>query len=206
MTHICHAENVYAMRVFIVLLVLIFGLQSLSKAEDISEFQIEGISIGDSLLNYFTEEEIKERIQRDFPGSDKYKRFWLKKNELSSFSFKTYDAIQTVFKKNDKNFKVAGIAGELLITDINDCYKKQKIITEEISRIFPDAEVFTETVKARADKSGKSIKKIVEYRMSYGEAQVTCSDWSYEMNIDDDLSVILWTINFGKFLSNEAYD
>ena len=194
------------MRVFLSVLILIFSLQSWSKAGDISEFEIEGISIGDSLLNYFTEKEIKERIQSDFPGSDKYKRFWLKKNELSSFTLKTYDAIQTVFKKNDKYFKVAGIAGELVITDINDCYKKQKIITDEISKIFPDAEVLKETIKARADKSGKSIKNIIEYRMTYGEAQVTCSDWSDEMNINDDLSVILWTIDFGKFLSYEAYD
>ena len=30
-------------------------------ADDISDFQIEGMSIGDSLLNYFTENEIKEK-------------------------------------------------------------------------------------------------------------------------------------------------
>ena len=41
------------MRVFIAVLVLIFSLQSWTKAEDISELEIEGISIGDSLLDYF---------------------------------------------------------------------------------------------------------------------------------------------------------
>ena len=116
------------MRVFIAVLVLIFTFQSWTKADDISEFEVEGMSIGDSLLDYFTEKEIKERIQRDFPGSDKYKRFWLKKNEISSFEIKTYDSIQVVFKKKDKYFKVAGIAGELHITDINNCYKKQNEI------------------------------------------------------------------------------
>ena len=33
-------------------------------AEDISDFQIEGISIGDSLLDYFSEEEIKKGIRK----------------------------------------------------------------------------------------------------------------------------------------------
>ena len=47
------------MRVFITVLVLIFSFQSWTKANDISDFQIEGISIGDSLLDYMTEAEIK---------------------------------------------------------------------------------------------------------------------------------------------------
>ena len=33
-------------------------------ANDISEFEIEGISIGDSLLNYMTEDEILEEIEK----------------------------------------------------------------------------------------------------------------------------------------------
>ena len=46
------------MRVFLAVLVLIFSLQSWTKADDISDFEIEGISIGDSLLDYYNEEEI----------------------------------------------------------------------------------------------------------------------------------------------------
>ena len=41
------------MRVFIAVLVLIFSLQSWTKADDISDFEIEGMSIGDSALDYF---------------------------------------------------------------------------------------------------------------------------------------------------------
>ena len=40
------------MRVFITVLVLIFSLQSWTKADDISDFEIEGMSIGDSLLDF----------------------------------------------------------------------------------------------------------------------------------------------------------
>ena len=52
LTHIGHSEKVLIMRVFIVLLVIFFSLQSWTKADDITDFQIEGMSIGDSLLNY----------------------------------------------------------------------------------------------------------------------------------------------------------
>ena len=51
------------MRVFIAVLVLIFSLQSLTKADDISEFEIEGMSIGKSILDYYSEKEIKKNIR-----------------------------------------------------------------------------------------------------------------------------------------------
>ena len=47
------------MKVFIAVLVLIFSLQSWTKADDIRDLQIEGVSIGDSALNYFSEDIIK---------------------------------------------------------------------------------------------------------------------------------------------------
>ena len=51
------------MRVFLSVLILIFNLQSLTKADDISDFEIEGMSIGDSLLDFFSEEEINNNIK-----------------------------------------------------------------------------------------------------------------------------------------------
>ena len=40
------------MKVFISLLILMFSLQSLTKADDIRDFEIEGMSVGDSALNF----------------------------------------------------------------------------------------------------------------------------------------------------------
>ena len=42
------------------LFLILFSFQAPSWADDIRDFQIEGISIGDSLLDYFSEHEIKE--------------------------------------------------------------------------------------------------------------------------------------------------
>ena len=41
------------------ILILTLSFQTLSKADDIRDFQIEGISIGDNLLDYFSVDEIK---------------------------------------------------------------------------------------------------------------------------------------------------
>jgi hypothetical protein len=50
------------MRVFLAILFFIFSFQSLTKADDINEFEIEGISIGDSLLQHFDEKKIKSKM------------------------------------------------------------------------------------------------------------------------------------------------
>ena len=60
LTHIGHSEKLFVMKIFITVLVLIFSLQSGIKADDIRDFQIEGISVGDSLLNYFNDAVIIE--------------------------------------------------------------------------------------------------------------------------------------------------
>ena len=46
------------MKKFLAILILIFTLQTPSQADDIRDFQIEGMSIGDSLLDYFSENQI----------------------------------------------------------------------------------------------------------------------------------------------------
>ena len=43
----------------ILILILMFSFQSLTKADDIRDFQIEGMSIGDSALDFFTKKKLK---------------------------------------------------------------------------------------------------------------------------------------------------
>ena len=51
-----------AMRALIIFLVLVFNLQSWTKADDIKDFEIEGMTVGESLLNYFDESLIEKEI------------------------------------------------------------------------------------------------------------------------------------------------
>jgi len=62
-------------------------------ADDISDFQIEGMSIGDSLLDFFSEEEIKQNIEPRYFQYKKDKKFTtVEFVELNSF--KLYNAVQ----------------------------------------------------------------------------------------------------------------
>ena len=53
------------MKVFLSVLILIFSVQSFAKADEAGEFEIEGMSIGESLLDYFSADEIKTKISSD---------------------------------------------------------------------------------------------------------------------------------------------
>ena len=55
----------------IFIIIFIYFLNSLANADDIKDFQIEGMSIGDSLLIKYSVEEINENIDPNvYAGKD----------------------------------------------------------------------------------------------------------------------------------------
>ena len=50
------------MKKILLILILTLSFQSWSSADDVEDFQIEGMSIGESLLNYMDENIIIEKI------------------------------------------------------------------------------------------------------------------------------------------------
>ena len=125
------------MRIILITFALIFSLQSWSKADDIKEFEIEGMSIKDSLLDYFSENEIEKKINSS-------NTFFYNKDYMSiSLSYKTgkfkvYDDVGAILKQNDKQYKIYSLEGTLIIEseNIEDCYKKQNSIAKEIEKII----------------------------------------------------------------------
>ena len=123
-------------RIFIAVLVLIFTLQSWTKADDIRDFEIEGISIGDSLLKYFSKKDVKKSIAADQGYHDKSfvrgvicdtqnKGSWCN----VKMDMNTYDAIQFHFKKKDSDYVLFMLSGVLEFPDkIKDCKLKKKIL------------------------------------------------------------------------------
>jgi hypothetical protein len=125
------------MRIFITVLVLIFSFQSWTKADDIREFELEGMSVGDSLLDYFSKSEIQKKINSDntvFYNKD----FMSISLSYKTGKFKNYDDVGVVLKQNDKQYKIYSLEGTL--TEVNgkieDCYKKQNLIAKEIEIII----------------------------------------------------------------------
>ena len=94
-------------RLSLYLFLILFTLQTPSQADDIRDFQIEGMSVGDSLLDYYT----KDKIDRD-------KGFLYKNKKYQSITFwnvdsDLYDNIQFHFKDSDEKYTIAAINGEI---------------------------------------------------------------------------------------------
>ena len=76
------------MRVFLSVLILILGLQSWTKADDIRDFEIEGISLDESVTHIEIERIFKELNMADMvtPPCKKRKKNWpfwmVRKNAL----------------------------------------------------------------------------------------------------------------------------
>ena len=114
----------------ICLFLVLFGFSAPSFAEEIKEIEVEGMSLGVSLLKYFSEEEIKENTAPEvYPDTF----------EVSVINKKTlrYDFITATYKSNDKKYKIYGISSGIdFPNNIENCYKEQNKIVEEISKNF----------------------------------------------------------------------
>ena len=110
------------MRIFLTLIILIFSLQPWTKADEIRDLQIEGMSMGDSLLDYFSKSEIENSNMNYY----KKKKFITIGFNNSSF-LKTYDWLQLSYERKDKNYKIANLDGVLSFKNNYDgCLIKKK--------------------------------------------------------------------------------
>ena len=170
--------------------ILVLGLFLItpSQADDIRDFQIEGMSIGDSLLDYFSEKEINNFNNYDDLPSDMKFRI----TEIVSSSFDLYNWVQIFHKPNDKNFIIYAIDGGVnYAQNINECYKKQLDIVNELSAIMTDAEFEGPTEAIHTDdKSGKSTYRTFRSIFKTGDSSsVQCYDWSNEVEYVDHLRI-----------------
>ena len=191
------------MRVFIAVLVLIFSLQSWTKADDIRDFEIEGMSIGDSLLDNFTEREIKENIQNYYDNS-KINKFYAVEIYKHK-KFEVYDSVQFSLKINDKDYIIYHIVGIVFYeNNINRCYEKQKEVVKELMFLFKNAKKLEGDIKHPADDTGKSKIKEVNFWFKSGDvAGADCYDWSDEIDWTDHLRVGMLSDKYNTWLKEE---
>ena len=171
-----------------ILIIFLFflGFQSRINAEDIREFEIEGMSVGSSLLDYFPIEKINQSVVDWYDD--------LEKNRYVSFafdstSFETYDFVDVWTKYNDDKYLIDTIAGVVYfdknksMVDIEDCYKQQKIIADELLEVFNNAEkIGPSTLEHSGDPSGKSTYTDIYLKINDEyEVLIACYDWSEEL-------------------------
>ena len=182
-----------------------FSFQTLTKADDIRDFQIEGISIGDNLLDYFSKSEIKKKGIFYYPKSKKLGGIRLSKN-----NYKQYDSTQ--FSFYPASYEITSVAGIIEFdNNIDKCLKKKNQIKKDLIKIFSSASSKEKKLIHPYDKSGKSILyKTIFYLNEGSSIEIECFDWikgvySQNTELKDSLIVSLKSLVYRNFLANEAY-
>ena len=194
------------MRKFLLILILILSVQAWTKADDLSDFQIEGISIGDSLLLHLTLDDIKIAENNGTYYKDK-KYIVVFINKLSSI----YELIQVTYNPNDKNYIIESVEGlNDFPNDISSCNRSRKKIIDEIVLLVEDYDIVEDKGEHEADTFGKSVAFSTQiYPKSGGYIAITCTDYSEEAKKEkgwiDQLSVVIGSEKLKEFLMHHAY-
>jgi len=164
------------------LLALLFSFFLLSShsvfADDISDFSIEGISIGDSLLDYMTEDEIMSNKINYFADERQY--YVVSSGKLK---FENFDSFEFYLKQNDKKFIIQFLTAFIFsINNINDCKTKKAGIERIIKSTLTSADrVDYGTIAHTFDQSGKSKVMPTAFWLGSDFVRAECTIWSDEI-------------------------
>ena len=179
------------MRIFLSLIIIIFSLQSLTKADNINEFEIEGFSVGESLLKYLNEKEIAQKISHKtsfhYPNS-KFVSINYTRENLSIF-----DSLGFVLKKDDPKFIIYAVEATIYFLEnkIDKCYEKQQQIKNDLTKFF-------------GDKTGNSKSRYIDFDFKdKSNSRIICYDLSDEINQNnpDQLYLVANSREFMIFLN-----
>ena len=189
------------MKAFIAVLVLIFGFQSWTKADDIRDFEIEGMSIGDSALEFFDKKEIEERKKVGFVYTDKtfFSATFYNKN-----FFEKYHNVQLHIKANDSKYIIYSVAGKINYKDnYDECVNEMEKILPELKALFSEAKFIDDGTEIWTNDKGYKVKTKSYYLLlsDGGGIALECYDQPKEMNIIDGLSIAIDSNEIVEFLT-----
>jgi len=196
------------MKKFLLILILIFSFESWTKADDIRDFEIQGVGIGDSLLTIFSEKELNE-----FINNDNQVNFYPKSKKFFTLSAPSVDdnfrQINVDLKHLDKKFIIYGIS-QYKRSKIDDCLEEKKIAVKDIKNLVStDLRQDDYSKKHNADQTGNSKMFATEFVFKDDSSiNIVCTDWGKELEDEgyvDNLDVGISSSEFYKWIINEAY-
>ena len=193
-------------RLSLYLFLIFFILQTPSQADDIRDFQIEGMSIGDSALDYFTKEDINSFYKVTYNDEKFYQL-----ETTSKQKFKDYESIMFHVKKNDKNFTIYSIGGRKFFPNKEkECKIFKKEVTLGIKSIVKNLKKDDYRFNYKNLADGKSYADVSDFFFKDGSTiRLWCVNWSKaiegEKNWVDNMTTAINSKIFYDWISNEAH-
>ena len=188
------------MKNLLLILILTFSFQTLVKANDIKDFQIEGMSLYDSALNYFSKSKIKDS-EEDYYKDKKYTT-----TTITSSKFEAYQQVQITYKSNDNKFVLIDING-IIDKNYQDCLNEIEIISKDFDKMFPNTKKSDlYTFPHWQDKSGDSKVSDMLWTFSNGDLIVlACYNWNSALGKKnryvDELRISIGSKEFDDYLT-----
>ena len=155
-------------------------------ADDISEYEIEGISIGDSLLDHLSKEEIITEIERTRPAYNHLNNDF---GEVYLFgNFDIYDHLSFMVKPKDRHYTIYTIKGSISYDDkLEQCFAKQKEVEKEFSSIYKNAKKYKSTIEFDWDPTGESVTHNIQFHLdSGGYSEINCTKYKKSLKIENN--------------------
>ena len=188
------------MKIFLSTIIFIFSVQSLSNADDIRDFQIEGYSVGDKLSKTMSKQDIKESTIPYF--QDKRKYYIVGKAD----NLNQYDQIEFYIKSNDNNYEIRTISAGIFTKNLDSCLKKKNKIVDDLEQVFVNVKKRSGKKKHEADPKGNSYQYIDQFDLDFpNHIRVECTEYSQEMInsglATNSLSVVIMSKEITEWIS-----
>ena len=159
------------------------------------DFSIDGMSLGDSALRYYTEKEIKKNTENIY-GDNLYTQF----NSTSKNSNSEYDTHKIHYKLGDKNYIIEVISGVRWTESLDQCKKLKEKIKKELSIFFSIEK--TEWIDQAYEDDAAETNASFFYFDNGDSVDIQCKDWNSTVEFRDNLRVSLWSAEFDKFITS----
>ena len=164
-----------------VVLILILCTLSYARADEVKKFEIGQITVGESLLNHMTKNQILNRLESN-------NTYFYPNKSFATFGFipdnlELYDDIGVIIKPNDENYKIYALEGTIYFKE-NSCEQKQIEISNDLKNFFEmDKYTFNEALNLNyiGDETGESKVNYFDFNFYDGSAvRVIC--WKLSQN------------------------
>ena len=198
-----------------ILIIFIFLLSFPVSAEDISDFEIEGISIGDSLIELVSKDQILAQFKitsnyyKHLNNPNKFREVYIfsGKDFYNSKEFEIYDDLSFFVKPDDNKYTIHFIRGLITFNEnLQECFKIKNEIIQDIESIIPDYKDKRESsTSAQQDSSGRSKAYHTVYILENDDVfHINCNDWEENLrkknNWTEGLTVSIYTNEFYQWL------
>jgi len=160
------------------IITIFFFLITPLQTNELNEFQIYGLSLGDNLLEKFSKVKILDAEKNKWhhhkkKNEDFYTILFL--NDKINYNLEPYSGIKFKLKSKDINYIIYGIDGQILFDDIKSCLSEKESVEKDILKITNNKNLVRTNDKFSG--FGETISYITEFIFEKGIIQTRCVDW-----------------------------